>query len=519
MRAVIKERRSGLLIDSDLRTEPPPGSAAEVAEDQRTAPAPTSNLRATPPSQSSADSVAAGATLLTLTMFVSNAGNYVVNVLLGRWLTPSQFSDATLMVTLMLVATALAISLQLIAAKLASNRNETAIAWLCTRALYAGLTLTVVLIGGCGVLSSFFNTQSPWPFVVLGLGMPFYAVAAVGRGVLQGRFAFRSLGASFGIEMVVRAVFSIGLVAAGFGVNGATVGLALSFVATWLFVRHTITMHWAKAQRNLVRSVSSIAKPVAVLLVAQVIINNEDVLFSKRFLEAQAAGRYGAVALIGRGVFFASWAVATAVFPAAAARTKAVGKADRLLMTALGAVLSIGLVASGGAYFLGDTALGMVFGPAYSGLATPLALYAIVATLFALSNLMATYHLSTGNSVPSAILLAGGVVQTTLLLGKHGSIDELVRMQLIAMLVLTLCVAGYHFLGSSICTHIIAIPENFVPIGPEALGPARSSVARSSVARSSASIPERTTQNSAQKPSPDLSPIIDAPLNAKAATS
>jgi O-antigen/teichoic acid export membrane protein len=414
-------------------------------------------------------SVAAGATVLTLTMFVSNAGNYVVNVLLGRWLTTSQFSDATLMVSLMLVATALAISLQLIAAKLASNQNETAIAWLSTRALYAGVTLAVVLIGGCKILSSFFNTQSPWPFVVLGLGMPFYAVAAVGRGVLQGHFAFRALGASFGIEMIVRAVFSIGLVAAGLGVNGATVGLALSFVATWVFGRRTSTMHWSRAERSLVNKVRSIAKPVALLLVAQVIINNEDVLFSKRFLEAQAAGRYGAVALIGRGVFFASWAVATAVFPAAAARTKPVGKADRLLITALGAVFSIGLVAAGGAYFFGDTALGLVFGHAYSGLASPLALYAVATTLFALSNLFATYHLSTGNSIPSAILLVGGVVQTTLLLIKHGSIDELVSMQFIAMLTLTVCVVGYHFLGKS--------------------------------------------------PSPDLSPFIDEPLNAKVATS
>jgi O-antigen/teichoic acid export membrane protein len=456
----------------DQRAAPDTNSVSTSTSNSSSNTVSTSASPATPATVSAivpTGSVAAGATVLTLSMFVSNAGNYVVNVLLGRWLTTSQFSDATLMVSLMLVATALAISLQLIAAKLASNQNETAIAWLSTRALFAGVTLAVVLIGGCKILSSFFNTQSPWPFVVLGLGMPFYAVAAVGRGVLQGHFAFRSLGASFGIEMIVRAVFSIGLVAAGLGVNGATVGLALSFVATWVFGRRTSTMHWSRAERSLVNKVRSIAKPVALLLVAQVIINNEDVLFSKRFLEAQAAGRYGAVALIGRGVFFASWAVATAVFPAAAARTKPVGKADRLLITALGAVFSIGLVAAGGAYFFGDTALGLVFGHAYSGLASPLALYAVATTLFALSNLFATYHLSTGNSIPSAILLVGGVVQTTLLLIKHGSIDELVSMQFIAMLTLTVCVVGYHFLGKS--------------------------------------------------PSPDLSPFIDEPLNAKVATS
>jgi O-antigen/teichoic acid export membrane protein len=517
------EQSTDLFVASDSALVVSSGSTVEVVGDANTASfSPTSSkgskgsteARAsiTSPHVSSSASVAAGATVLTLTMFVSNAGNYMVNVLLGRWLTPSQFADATLMVTLMLVATALAISLQLIAAKLLSDHNETAIAWLCARALYVGLALAVVLISASGTLSSFFNTQSAWPFVVLGLGMPFYVVAAVGRGVLQGRLAFRSLAASFGTEMVVRAVFSIGLVAAGFGVLGATIGLALSFVATWLFVRHTTTMHWAKAQRSLSSSVSAIAKPVALLLVAQVIINNEDVLFSKRFLEAQTAGRYGAVALIGRGVFFASWAVAMAVFPAASARTTPVGKADRLLMTALGAVIGIGLVSTCGAYFLGDTALGMVFGPAYASLATPLALYAVVTTLFAVSNLFATYHLSTGNSIPSAMLLVGGLVQSTLLLAKHGSIDDLVRMQFIAMLALTLCVAGYHFLGNSVRTRTITTSE-----GMESPFQAIADTVPSRA-------PDLThaIQHAARTSSPALSPFIDAPptsLTTKAATS
>ncbi len=477
------------LVTSSKRTATPtsrPGS--NTARNSTTTSSPSSATSSVPSPAtlpatfSGKTSVAAGATVLTLTMLVANAGNYLVNVLLGRWLTPSQFSDASLMVTLMLVTTALAISLQLIAAKLVSEDNETAVAWLSTRALYAGLALAGGLIGGCGFLASFFKTSSPWPFVVLGLGMPFYTVAAVGRGVLQGRFAFRSLGASFGIEMAIRAVFSVALVAAGIGVIGATIGLSLSFVGTWFVVRSATPMHWGRAQRELFISVSSVAKPVALLLVAQVIINNEDVLFSKRFLDATTAGRYGAVALIGRGVFFASWAVATAVFPAAAARTEPVGRTDRLLMTALAAVFGIGVVAAGGAYLLGDKVLGSVFGRAYTGLAIPLTMYAIVTTLFALSNLFATYHLSTGNTMPSALLLLGAVGQTALLSAHHGSINELVRMQFIAMSLLTLCLLGYHFLGPSVCVRDNRASELLVtPASPvhntragSALGPGQS---------------------------------------------
>ena len=109
-------------------------------------------------------------------------------------------------------------------------------------------------------------------------------------------------------------------------------------------------------------------------------------------------------------------------------------------------------------------------------------MYAIVTTLFALSNLFAAYHLSTGNNRPSALLLLGALGQTALLSAHHGSINELVRMQLIAMSLLTLCVMGYHFLGPSVCvrdnrtSELLVTPASLVynPRAGYALGPGQS---------------------------------------------
>ena len=42
----------------------------------------------------------AGGTMLAVAMTAANAGNYLLNLVLGRWLTPAQFADANLMVTL-----------------------------------------------------------------------------------------------------------------------------------------------------------------------------------------------------------------------------------------------------------------------------------------------------------------------------------------------------------------------------------------------------------------------------------
>ncbi len=388
---------------------------------------------------------ARGATILTLATIGANLGNYIVNVMLGRWLTPEEFSDATLMVTLMLAATALAVSLQLVAAKTITGGTSRVAGWLTSRALIIGSVLGAALVGGSPVLASFFNTESAVPFAILGIGMPFYAMQSVGRGVLQGRMQFGPLAATFVVEVVVRAVLSVALVSLGFGVAGATVGLTLSFFATWAYVSSAAGfVRSGIAEPDRTRIIAA-ARPVALLLVAQVVINNEDVFFSKRYLEPTVAGRYGAVALIGRGVFFAAWAVATAVFPVAAARTEKVGRTDRLLMTALAAVVGIGAVATLGAQFLGDTLLGRVFGPEYAGLSRPLAAYALSTTCFAVANLFATYHLSLGNNRPSVLLLGGALLQTVSLFVSHGDIDSVVRAQLYSMTVLAVGVVCHHF--------------------------------------------------------------------------
>jgi len=404
-------------------------------------------------SETGSRALLAGGTLLALAMFAANGGNYLLNVVLGRWLTPPEFADANLMVTLMLLVTAVAVSLQLIAARFAGinqvtgdNNDTIAMARGLERwALVAGIALAVLLAGGATVWRDFFNSASAWPFVILGLGMPAYLVQAVGRGVLQGELRFRDLSRTFMHEMLVRVVLGIGLVALGFGVTGATVALSVSFVATWLSVR--TALHWDSAaggRGKVERKVLSYAGPVGVLLLGQIIINNGDVLISKRGLDPNEAGVYAAIALVGRAVFFLSWSVATTLFPAAAQRNEAGEESHSLLHAGLAAVAALGVGAVVGARLLGGTVLGRVFGEAYGGVSNQLAYYALATAVFAMANLMVSHYLALGQLREAFIMLAGALVQTVLLLAARNTIDDLIRAQVIAMFILFLAVSSSH---------------------------------------------------------------------------
>ncbi len=430
----------------------------------------TTEARTEAPEVSSASSstktLATGGAILALAMMAANAGNYILNVLLARWLTPAQFADANLMVTLMLLITAVAIGLQLITARYAginavAGSGEgsgpdaagdfgatTALGqWLTRRSLAVGAALGLILGAGAPFWREFFRSESALPFIILGVGMPFYLAQAVGRGILQGELRFKSLAATFVFEMVVRVGLGVSLVAIGLGVEGATAALTVSFIATWAHV-HYFNRGRPKGtiDRDGLRPVLRYAAPVGLLLLAQIIINNGDVLIAKRFLDPYTAGIYAAIALVGRAVFFLSWSVATTLFPASAQRHESGEKSNGLMWAGCGVLVAIGVAATVGARLLGGTVLGRVFGPEYGDVSVPLAWYALATSLFAIANLIATHHLSTGRIREAFVLLLGGAVQTSLLLLGRGNIDTLVRAQVIAMSLLLLMVVVSHFL-------------------------------------------------------------------------
>ena len=414
-----------------------------------------------------------GGGMLGAATLVINAGNYLLNVLLGRWLTPAEFSDANLMVTLMFTIASVALCLQLAASRSvhAGLRGDTGLPGdtglrgdagraarfgqrLHTWAWQAGVLIGAGLAVPAPLWREVFNTGSAAPFVILGIGIPAFLVQSVGRGVMQGNARFGPLAATYLVEMLVRVGVAVLLVHAGAGVVGATAGLTVSFVAGWLTVRLLAGEHAGLLAGKHAGLLADPADPaemaglraylgsVSVLLVGQVVVSNADILVAKMFLAPHEAGRYAAVALVGRAVFVLSWSVAIVVFPAAAQRHAMGTAAGRLLGGALGAIAGIGAVCVAGAWLVGDLVLRVVLGPEYAGLSAPLTAYAVVTTLFALAHMVASYSLASGRVVESWLVLTAAVVQTVLLLLMHGSIGQLIAAQLVAMVALMVGLAG-----------------------------------------------------------------------------
>lgn len=398
-----------------------------------------------------------GSALLFISATLVNAGNYLFNLLLGRWLGPAAFADLSLMVTLFLVTSFITAGLQTPAARFgalfAADQDLQGLAsvrrWGKRRAAWIGVGLMLVLALGAPLWASFFSTASLWPFVIFGIFIPFYMLQGVDRGLLQGRTKFGWLAVTYQTEMWSRLAISLLLVALGFGIDGAVFGIGLSFVAAW-FVAQRVGRDLPTAQplaQDVSKKILLFTAPVLVAQLGQILINNSDILIVRRFFVAEEAGAYAALALIGRMVFFATWSIVTAMFPIVAQRFRR-GESHRPLY-----YLSLGIVLAGSLAIIGVTALfstqivHLFFGEAYASIAPLLWVYAVATMFYALANVVINYRLSIGGTGGTYLAITAGVAQVTLLWVWHDSLAQVVWIQVWLMATLFVLLLAWDWMS------------------------------------------------------------------------
>ncbi|CAN5560683.1 hypothetical protein BH11ACT6_BH11ACT6_24270 [soil metagenome] len=393
-----------------------------------------------------------GALILTVTMLGVSAANYLLNLLLARFLSPAEFGDANLAVNLVLAAAAAAAMLQLLSARSGSiddpegieaRRRLTRWAWGIGGVLGVGLAI------GSSTLAHTFNTSTPVLFVVIGIGLPVYLAQAVMRGALQGDLRLGRLAISYAVEAVTRVGIALAMLALGFGVIGAAVAISLSFVASAIAARYRVSTTTAGeragggATKSAEGGLAAVSVAATILLVGQVVIANGDVVLAKAVMAPEAAGAYAAAAVIGRGLYFLSWAVVHSTFPVFA-RASGPEERRKAMIRALSMVVSTCVVGVAGLALLGNRLAPLLLGDGYEAAAEVLVPYAIATALFAVANLVASLDLAIGRWRAPFALLLGAALQTLLLLTFGATPMSMAIAQVVAMTATAVLVGAAH---------------------------------------------------------------------------
>lgn len=377
--------------------------------------------------------------LLFVSTLVVNLGNYAINLLLGRWMGPADFSEVSLLITLMLMLSFWALAFQLTGAKWAAQYHQAGeegqlaalVHWLRKLAWKAGLTMAALLMGLSFFWQDFFQTRSVLPFIIFGAGMPVYLLMSTNRGILQGSQQYGRFALTYQAEMWTRLAVTILLVWLGFGVNGVAGGITASLLASLFLSRIRLQEKGATSFNN--QRALRFFLMILVYECSQILINNSDTVLVKHYFSPTEAGLYAALALIGRIVYFGTWTVVTMLFPTVIKLEKEGKPHLKYFVYGLLAVASMGAAIIGVLYLFPELAIRGLFGEQYLSIAPLLWQYALATALFASANVFVYYHLSLDRNAPAWMMIGGGVLQIGLLSFFHASFQQVINIQILLM--------------------------------------------------------------------------------------
>jgi len=389
--------------------------------------------------------------------------NLIHNVLMGRLLSPADYSQLTFIITLQLLIGLLPTTFQTVVARFGARyqaQNDTAILDVLAKQMsrlgwIIGLSIFALLLLLSPLLTSIFQLRDIGVILPLILFIPFFIAMGVGRGLLQSYHAYHSMSLAYlaegGIRLLFGVVLGYGLLNAGRALDGAIWGFAQSMIATWFVswfaLRHIQARLNDGSNEEVVVDTSmerqqwqQLALVTISALIGQALITNSDFLLVKNFFTADEAGLYAAVSVLGRIVYFGALPLTIVLVPMVA-RRQALNQPTQPIFYMLiggGTIVCSGLVIASAIF--ASTILGVLYGESYIQAAYLLAPYALAASLFTLTNLAVTYQIALGKGQSTWLPVVAGIAQIILVFVFHESLQQVVFIQIGLMSILLVVV-------------------------------------------------------------------------------
>jgi O-antigen/teichoic acid export membrane protein len=375
--------------------------------------------------------------------------NLLYNVITARLLGPVGFAHATSVYTLLMLASAITLSFQVVCAKYVASHEPTEdksviFAALHLRAWLTGIGIGLLLFLSKGLIQSYLNLPDSTLVSLLALGTAFYIPLGVRRGYIQGVHAFTALAVNFMLEGVVRLAGAYLLIDIGLGVQGAVLASVVAVIASYFLARPSPGLESLGSAAISISSGEGIQ--AIVFFTGQVVINNFDIVLVKHFFAPDLAGIYAAVSLVGRLVNMCAWSVVNTMFPVSAAARSSDRQARPVLFMSLSMVFLILSTLILGLWALPSFVWRTLFGSHFQlnhfgGLAALLILYAVTTGIYSLTAVLITYEMSRKIANTSWVQLAFSGAFVLGICAFHQTLEQVILVQLALMLVLFVVVA------------------------------------------------------------------------------
>ncbi len=394
--------------------------------------------------------IATPAMAIFLATNLANAGNLAFNMIFSRLLTPSQFHDLAVVLTLMLGVMSVLGAAQMAVSQMAARglgQEPTLAALPRLNLIFFGiLCLMVPFLVPASMSNSVtgaLGIESGALLPVLLFALPVTAPLSLARGAALGIVSVRGMVLSANLEMIVRLIGAIVAWQLGLGMAGISGALVLSVIAGWLpvrgAIRKSIGPKSAPAPLSpLLKRLLLLCWPFALLQLAQVGHLDVDLLISASVLSKSDAGLVAGLSLIQRLQFFACFGLAGILLPTVTAAARDGRPVLRPAMPVFALVLGTGAALFVAAILIPEQVVTLIAGPAYAGAAPQLLFSVSAAFAFTGSYLLATMLAALGDRRGVALVVIALPISVTALWigGQSGGLNGMIGTKAIAQLIL-----------------------------------------------------------------------------------
>lgn len=345
---------------------------------------------------------------------IANALNYVFHLAVGRMVSVEIYGEVESLISFMSIISVPAMALTMLATKYAacskaendkkSSRNL--LAYLNKKVSLFFSPIFLLALAATPFLKIFLKLDSNVPLILMWVSMFLSFYFSITGGILSGWQKFKEASFAGVYGAAAKLIAGIILVKLGFALNGVIgsflLGSAVSYAASIFALKFIFKKTVYKGEEEGKQSENSVdfvslkkyVLPVFLGNLAIAIFGNIDMVVAKHNFDAVTAGQYGALAIVSKIIFFATGAIATALFSMSAENEHTKNNSLAIFKNAVFLVSAVSLVSALFYFLFPELILGLLFGNKYNEVSGLLGWFAILATIFSLVNLILQYLLS-----------------------------------------------------------------------------------------------------------------------------
>lgn len=374
--------------------------------------------------------------------FVVGFGGYLYNMLMSRMLGPADYGVVASLMSLLYIISVLSGTLSTVVsrtvAEYSAHGKMQQAKYFIDRAnkllIVAGLAIFILFVFISPWIASFLNISSLSYVIMLGLVSFVSFVGTVNGASLSGLQRFVQSSINGILSVAAKIIFGVLFVWIGWSVNGALGALAVSSIIAMIHAYYYLHLPKESVKTKIEpRSIMFYAVPVLLSTFCITSIYNIDVILVKHYFDAEVAGQYSVLSLLGKIVFFITGSVGAVLFPAIVERHSRNERYSHILKYSMFLVLAGALAVTASYFVMPNFIIKTLFGSSYLPIAPYLGYFGIIMTFFSLSNLLVVYNLSLKKTKFIPILFMGLISEVGLIYIYHSSLWQIIYALLFSM--------------------------------------------------------------------------------------